>query len=255
MKEISMMWHNITAYLFELYSEFFVVIQNIRLDDVEKLASILGNIGIFIITAYGFWLYHFSKKLKIISLSQDYSQFFGDNINCTIYNKTMSPKTITNISVVFDNKYLVNIKNFKEPFLLEPFHAYNILGDRYSNAIKIPPYTNVYFKLNTPEKTLNVHFMGKILKNKKLETITKNTIKFNEIVISEQIKYVLIYWYKGKEDKSRIIYITYDGFMDKNLKNINVLPRDIMESSEKIKDFFKDLFDNENICFQLNELN
>lgn len=248
------MWQDITTYLLNVCSKFCGIIQNIKLDDIEKLTSILGNLGIFIITAYGFWLYHFSKKLKITSLSRDFSQFFGENINCTIYNKTMSPKTITNISVVFDNKYLINVKNFKEPFLLEPFHAYNILGDRYSNAIEIPPYKSVYFILKMPEKTMNVPFCGKILKNKKLEIITKRTINFDDTVISEQVKYVLVCWYKGQADKSKTIYITHDGFMDKNLKNINVLPRSIMGDSEKMKKFFKELFGNENIYFQINEL-
>ena len=30
------------------------------------------------------------------------------------------------------------IKKFEEPMLLEPFHAYNILGDKYSKSIDIP---------------------------------------------------------------------------------------------------------------------
>lgn len=164
----------------------------------------------------------------------------------------MSPKTICDISVVFDNKYLVIIKKFEEPMLLEPFHAYNIVGDRYSKPIDIPPYTDVYFRLGTPEKTLFVKFRGKIKKNnKKIDTISTVTYKFDDIVISEQVKYVLTYWYKGK-DKMNKIYITKDGLMDKNFKDFKMLPENIINNSDKMVEFFKEKFNNENWCFIIN---
>ena len=34
------------------------------LDILEIIATILGNLGIFVITAYGFWLTYFSKNIK-----------------------------------------------------------------------------------------------------------------------------------------------------------------------------------------------
>lgn len=70
---------------------------------------------------------------------------------------------------------------------------------------------DIYFRLGTPEKSILVPFQGKIQKKQKLETITKRTIKVDDVVISEQVKYILTYWYKGK-DKIHKIYITKDGF-------------------------------------------
>ena len=222
-------------------------------DCFETIATILGNIGIFAITAYGFWLYHFSKNVKVTSYSPSYSRYFGDAINCTIYNKTMSPKIITDISIVWDNKYLMTIKKYDEPMLLEPFHSYNIAGDRYSESIVFPMAIDIYFRLGTPEKSILVPFQGKIKKKQKLETITKQTIKVDDVVISEQVKYVLTYWYKGK-DKIYKIYITKDGLMDKNLRNFNVVPSEIIGNSDKMLKFFKDSFDDENWNFVINEI-
>lgn len=45
--------------------------------------------------------------------------------------------------------------------LLEPFHAYNILGDKYSKSIDIPFGSDVYFRLGTPEKQYLYHFEEK----------------------------------------------------------------------------------------------
>ena len=109
-----------------------------NLETFEKVASILGNFGIFVLTAYGFWLYHFSRNLKITFFGESHDSFEGSGLHCTIFNKTLSPKTITTISVVFNNKYLITLKTFDEPFLLEPFHAYNIIGERYSYKPKLP---------------------------------------------------------------------------------------------------------------------
>ncbi len=36
----------------------------LSLDNIDKVASILGNLGIFVITAYGFGYTIFQKKLK-----------------------------------------------------------------------------------------------------------------------------------------------------------------------------------------------
>lgn len=225
----------------------------LSLDNIDKVASILGNLGIFVITAYGFWLYHFSKKVKITSFNQSCSKFFGDSLNCTIFNKTMSPKTICDISIVFDNKYLMFIKKFEEPMLLEPFHAYNILGDKYSKSIDIPFGPDVYFRLGTPEKTIFVPFRGKIKKYNKLDTIGTVSYKFDEVVISDQVKYVLLYWYKGNKNIHKI-YITKHGMMNENLKDFNLVPEDVLSSPDKMVQFFKEKFDDENWCFQINEI-
>ena len=60
-------------------------------------------------------------------------------------------------------------------------------------------------------------FEEKIKKHNKLDTIGTVSYKFNEVVISDQVKYVLIYWYKGNKNIHKI-YITKHGMMNENLK-------------------------------------
>lgn len=224
-------------------------------DLIESIASILGNFGIFFITAYGFWLSFFSKNIKVTSIGENLSRFFGNYINCTIMNKTLSPIVINEIKAVYDNKYEVTVKKFAdEPLVIEPFRACNITGDQYSSlSEEFSKFGNVYFKLLTPEKTLFIKYKGKIKKKAKLEIVMHNVNRFDDVVLSEQVKYVLVYWYKGEKELHKI-YITKDGVMDKNLKDFNALPQNILGKPEVMVEVFKNTFNNENWCFQINEI-
>lgn len=222
-------------------------------DILATLTTIFENLGVLTVTVYGFWLYHFSQNVKVTSFGRTCSLFFGNSLNCSIYNKTMSPKTICNISVVFDNKYLMIIKTYEEPILLEPFHAYNIIGDKYSRSENIPQYSDIYFRLKTPEKTIFVPYKGKIINKTGLEVIEKSSYAYNDIVISDMVKYVLMYRYKGC-NKADTIYITKDGMMNRNFKGCNVLPKDIVEDENKFKDFWEKQFADQDVSFIIDKI-
>lgn len=226
-----------------------------HLDTFEKIASILGNIGIFSITAYGFWLRYFSKNIKITSIGENHSKFFGSYIGCTIMNKTLSPLVIGKIQVVSNNQYEFTVKEYKEtPLVLEPFRAYNIVGDKYSsisNSIDI--FGDFYFKLHTLEKVLFIKCRGKIKKKARLNIVSRRVKSFNGVIISDKVKYILAYWKKGLSER-HYVYITDGGFMDKQLENFNALPKEILGNSKEMVDVFKKVFHDKEWCFRLNEL-
>lgn len=221
----------------------------------EKIASILGNIGIFAITAYGFWLRYFSKNIKITSIGENYSRFFGGYTSCTIMNKTLSPIVVSKIQAVYNNQYEFTIKEYKEaPLIVEPFRGYHIIGDKYSYlSDKFDILGDVYFKLHTPEEVLFIKCRGKVKKKSKLNIVSRHVKSFNGIVVSEKVKYVLVCCRRGKSEL-RYIYITDDGLMDKKLKNFNALPEEILGDSEKMVEIFKKTLNEEDWSFQLNEL-
>lgn len=225
------------------------------LNIIETSANILEGIGVFFITAYAFWLTYFSKNIKVTSTGMNYSRYFGSSINCTIVNKTLSPLIIDEIRVVYDNKYELPVKKFDaEPLVIEGFRAQNIEGDKFTKLSKdVGLGKDVYFKIVTPEKILHVKFRGKIKKNAKLETIGTHTNKFDGVVLTDIVKYVLIYWRKGESERKKI-YITKDGFMDKELKNFNALPKEIMDKPNEMVELFKQAINDENYCILLEEL-
>ena len=223
---------------------------NIFLDYLESITSILSNFGIFSITAYVFWLTYFSKNIKITSIGESHSFFFGSSINCTIMNKTLSPLIINEIQVVYNNESVVTIKKFNNvPQIIEPFRAYNIIGDAYTNLDdEINIFGDVYFKLITPDQILFIKNKGKIKKKIQLKVIACSRRQFNNITLSKDVKYVLVYWRKGQKEQYNI-YITKNGFMDKNLNGFNVLPKNIIGNHKRIFEFFQNTF-NDDWSFQ-----
>ncbi len=221
------------------------------LNIIESIASILGSLGVFILTAYAFWLYHFSKKIKVTSLSPSSSMFFGYSFNFTIINKTMSPKNIQEIIAVFDNKYQVKIKKFDEPFLLEPLKTYNISGNKYSAiSTSMHSFCDTYFILDCFEKPIYVKYRGKIRNKKSLQTVGSICNFFDNEVLSDGVNFVLIYWHKDSKEKTKV-FITDTGIMDKTIYNFNGLPKKVVTNTESIGDFFNGIFEDPNINFQV----
>lgn len=219
---------------------------NTFLDYLESVTSMLGNLGIFAITAYGFWLTYFSKNIKITSIGESHSFFFGSSINCTIMNKTLSPLILNEIQVVYNNESVVTIKKFNnDPKIIEPFRACNIIGDAYTNLEdEINIFGDVYFKLITPDRILFIKNKGKIKKKTPLKVIACIRHQFNNITLSKDVKYVLVYWHKAQKEQYNI-YITQDGFMNKNFNGFDALPKKIIGNHKKIFEFFQNTFNDD----------
>lgn len=226
-------------------------------DWVETVSTILGNAGIFLITAYGFWLTYFSKNIKITSTKGYSSIHFGDSKNCTIYNKTLSPLIIEKITAVYDNKYEINIKDFGDtPLIVDSFKIGNIIGDRYtalSEDIDTLFFKDVYYKVKTPEKELIVKSRGKINKKACPKIVGCLVQRFDNVVLSKHVKYVLVYWLKNS-DKINKIYINDNGFMSETIRDFNAIPTDILNDHNKMLKLFKDTFNNKDLNIQLYEI-
>lgn len=226
-------------------------------DWIESFATILGNAGIFFITAYGFWLTYFSKNIKITSVGSSSSIYFGYAKNCTIYNKTLSPLIIEKIKIVYDNKYEVTIKDFKdEPLTIESFKAGYIKGDRYTSLSEdIDEFfaKDVYYKIETPGKELIIKSHGKINKKAKLITVCTSHRYFDNVVVSKDVRYVLIYWLKDSKEFKKV-YILDNGMMDKNIFNFNVLPEEVLGNEKAMVRFFKNNFKNPDINFVIHDI-
>ena len=52
---------------------------------------IIGFMTIFL-TFYPLYLYHFSRKVKVLSFSNNCSKFHGDGFDLILLNKTLSPR-------------------------------------------------------------------------------------------------------------------------------------------------------------------
>ena len=87
----------------------------------KEILVFTSNLAVTIISLYTAWLRFFSKNLVVLYASSSHDRFYGDTASVIIENRTFSSFTINKIYVVYNNEYKLLLKNFEEPFVIEPF--------------------------------------------------------------------------------------------------------------------------------------
>jgi len=197
-----------------------------------------------LLAAYPLWLYHFSRNVKVLSITESHNLFHGDGINITLLNRTLSPKSITKIEIVKDNKYILTIKKYETPFILEPMQVYLVIGDKYT-YIKSPTVYNVYFIITIDGIEQFIKHRGRIIKYKaikrlqKLERIACETRYFGEESLSKDVKYALCY---KNGDVYNTSLVLAQGFIDKSPFYFNKFPEEAMKNTDSLVEFIKKNF-------------
>jgi len=211
-----------------------------------------------LLAAYPLWLYHFSQKVKVLSITEPHNIYHGDGIDITILNNTLSPKSITRIEIVKDNKYILTIKKYETPFILEPMRAHLVIGDKYTYIPfeKSPTVGDIYFIITIDGKERFIKYRGKIIKYnetkrwQKLERIAIEKQYLNEESISKDVKYALYY---KNGDVYNTCLVLAEGFIDKSPFYFNVFPKEVVKNKDCLEEYIKKNFPS--MIFQIQELN
>lgn len=225
--------------------------------DIVSLVMGICVSGLSLYTAY---LKFISKKIKFLTYSPNFSTFYGDKISVVIENQSMSNFSITDIFLIYDNHYIIQLEKFDEPLVLEPFNAKKVTSKpiTITSPIKfseLDKYRNIFMLLKTSKGDIYSKFRGKITKQNKdhsvFQLIVKHSDSINGIVVSNDIKYVL--YFKGTDDQLKMILINWAGFMSDSIKGFNAIPRNIVSDKEQVKQFFEDELTPLGIPFTLEE--
>lgn len=213
--------------------------------------SAIGTLFIGLITALvaiiPLYLYHWSHNIKVLSFAFSSSNFNGDGFDVVLFNKTLSPKTITEIEIVKDNKHILTIKKYESPLILEPMKSIKIIGDKYIEIPldKNPNASKTYFIITIDGKERYVKWHGKVIKYKLLDRI-KNLERmaegkkcFGETFLSKRVKYVLHY---KVGDVWKSTFILDSGLIEKTPFYFNLIPVESMKSDDTLIDFIKNKF-------------
>lgn len=196
-----------------------------------------------LISVYKFYLEYISKKIKFFVPSLSKSLFNGSQISIIIENCAQSPICITQIELVMDNKYILSLKRFEEPLILQPSIAIKVEGDIVS--FYNPDITNILDKntfliIQTTKGRLiatnNKWYKNWFKKNEnkyiKVQNITK---MLDGQLISNQVKYAIFFNTRSNENKR--ILISSGGVIDDLILGLNYIPLDFLKSPETLKNF------------------
>lgn len=208
----------------------------------KEWITFAADICILLITIYTFYITFISQKIKLISISQSSSNTKGDSFYVVLENKSLSPQVITNINLIIENKYKVNLNKFEIPFILEPYKAKEVGSDRYSYTMPSLPYLNsenTILEVTTTRNKLYLSMNKKTPRVKKeMKEIPYNVTKikntYNERIIPKDAKFVLNV---SKGDWQNIVFVFKTGLMTGEVLGCNGLPEEVLESQENFIQF------------------
>ena len=207
------------------------------------------------ITIFTLYLYHWSHNIMVLSVTEPHSIFNGDGFDIVLLNKTLSPKTITEIDVVKDNRYILTIKKYESPMILDPMKSIQIIGDKYIEIPldKNPILSDTYFIITIDGKERYVKWRGKIVKynfSDRIKNFEKMAIckkNFGSSSLSKHVKYALHY---KIGDIWKNTLILDNGLIQESPFDFNQIPSENIKSDDALISFIKETFPDFNFKIQ-----
>lgn len=205
----------------------------------------VGIVGA-ILVAYQLWLQIFARKIRVLSCTPSMDSFHGDGFDIVLLNETLTPKSISKVQIVSNNKYISTIKEFAEPLILEPYKAIKISGDRYMEirTDRNPIPADWYFIVDVDGHTHFIKYKGEINKRNmsKLVPMSDTGIfRYGDEFLSQNVCAVLSYNFDN-EDENHHIFILSNGMMSNMFFNFNCVPKEAMCNITTLRKFFEDEF-------------
>ncbi len=107
--------------------------------EISDIISFLANICVLVITVYTLYLTAFCKKLRFITIGFSMTQFFGESMSISIFNKSLHAISITEIFIMKKKDgqfYRTTIKKFEDPLVVNPWQISNIKMDAYTYILE-----------------------------------------------------------------------------------------------------------------------
>ena len=224
---------------------------------LREWISFGADMSILAITLYTTWKTFIDKKIKLLNYSSNSRMFDGDYISLTVENTTLSPISIQEVNVIYNNQYKLQIEKFDTPLILEPMHATNIEMKPFTSLSKLSLFDLDKMKFYVEFKTTKGIIYDKFSKFKlkplykgDFEIITTLRKIFNGKIMPYDIKYILLI---RENNETKTIFINNAGIMSDDIYGKNAIPREMVNDKDVVLDCIKSIFDkyNPNAVYQL----
>lgn len=219
------------------------------INGIKEIFTFASSVAVTSITLYTAWLRFIRKRIDIISLGMSFDRHFGDVAYFTLENKTLSNFTVNSIDVVLENKYIFQLKKFDEPFLIEPFKAYQIKSDGITDSYPID-ITELNKMVNTTKCYCILYTSRGQIRSfpKRYKPWIKSKISdytriipthnfYNGKALNKDVKYALSIL--CETGKYKDIFIDAYGLMSDDLYGINMLQKNDVKDFNACYEYFK----------------
>lgn len=224
--------------------------------NIREWVSFGSNICVLLISVYTFYITFSSKKIKLLSFRETFSNR-GNSMSIAIENKTFSSTTILKINMIVDKEQKILFKKYDVPLVMGPFSTKIVTMDKFSKIKEMKKeYNNLIFEIKTSNGTLYLSLDKKIVwLSKSLKKMSPNTtvhrIKYNEKIVMPGTKYILdILMNKNL----KTIFIYKSGLMSDNVFGYNAIPKEKMKDINSVDEVIKNLVEDYDVKFNLRKI-
>lgn len=232
---------------------------------IKDIASVLGNVGMFVVAFYTFRLTVFPKKLKFIGFKNHISAFDGESAEFVLENRAISPVVVRSVDLVVNNKYIA-ISN--EMVIIEGFKTATIKMAPYSEIrsadgvekLDIGSLGKWKLSVNTSRGVQSVEYermskrqvrkfykrMGKRIPT----TVCRNT--YNGKIVVPGVKYALSFC--NKDGELQTVFIDKSGAMSAAPFGYNSLPKEMLDDENALRAHFEGEFLARKMAFGLERI-
>lgn len=225
--------------------------------EIREWVNFLANICILLITIYTFYITFVAQKVRFLGMRHYFSNSDGNGFSIVVENKSFSPIIITDMSLIVEAKYRIEVKKIESPLILSPFSACKIDSDRYSYLDpKIDfDFRNTVLELTTSKRKLYIGRKG-LLHKKAIKNdcyiVAKITNIYNGKIVPKGAKYALTLIKNGQQITC---FIFETGLLTESILGCNGLPREVVKTQPLLCCYLDDWFKPKKIDYFLDTVN
>lgn len=228
---------------------------------IFNAVPMIGDICLFFISVYTFYLTVYPKRLRIVSFASSIHIYEGSSFEVVLENRSLTAIGIQSIYLDLNEDNRVKIFDSDEDGLLtiEGFHTQKIKMKSYTGItgidgkqleIKIDKKLSLIVYTSRGIQQVVCKFKNGFKRKKKSKnTATAYRKGIDGKVVSPFVKYGLIYL--DKKEHQHTICITESGYMSEPIFGFNRLDETVINDEEKLKQFFKGVFEKEGLPYEI----
>lgn len=216
------------------------------LQEVREWTTFLADICVLLITAYTFYITFLSKRLKLLSFSENSSNR-GDAFHLVLENKSFAPVCIKEIYLVFGGQYKVKFEKYEQPVVLSAFSAISLSMEPYSFLfpdipieLRFDPVVCVDTSRKKIYLALHNKKAGRLSKERKAEPPNVSVVRrtYNGQLVMPGNRYVLHLFHEGK---AQTVFVHKSGLLSESVLGYNALPEPAMKDKAMLAEVLDSL--------------
>lgn len=219
---------------------------------IREFISCAGNICIFLITSYTFYLTLWPKPLKLIDFQFHMSSFEGDSLRFSLENRSLSTQVVRSVDMIVDSCVINVFKGYRRidsfDIALFEMEPYSYLISEKGDKIKGSDYFGDKFSLRIATSRSRVYivklkrafFIQRCLYKKNMKKYAqggavRNTL--NDQIIVPGVEYALIL--TGKNNQKKTVFIHDSGLLSDSTLGFNAIPEELVNDGRQMMVFFE----------------